>query len=188
MTPAHGQRVTNLRCGPLRVRLARVSAAALAALTATEITLTIGNGVLHLAPAPAALAGWFPGAVVSYGLSRWVRSRAGRPDLLNETIPFWAISALLVMLLALAGQLGYHSAAGLHFTGAASVLWVDLVWLPASLGAFRLQFAIFHCVLLADRPAAPRPAAPPLPLAGPPLPPAGARPGAGEPRPQFAVG
>jgi hypothetical protein len=36
-------------------------------------------------------------------------------------------------------------------------------------------------VLLADRPAAPRPAAPPLP-------PAGARPGAGEPRPQFAVG
>jgi len=192
MTPAYGQRVANRRCGPLRVRLARVSAAALAALTATEITLTIGNGVLHLPPDAAALASWFPGALVSYGLSRWVRSRAGRPDLLNETIPFWAISVLMAMLLALAGQLGCHSAAGLRFTGTASVLWADLIWLPASLGAFRLQFAIFHCVLFADRPAAPRPAAPrPAPSsspAAPPLPPAGARPGPGEPRTQFAVG
>ncbi len=186
MTPAYGQRVANLRCGPLRVRLARVSAAALAALTATEITLTIGDGVLHLAPAAAALTSWLPGAVVSYGLSRWVRGREGRPDLLNETIPFWAISVLMVMLLALAGQVGYHSAASLHFTGAARVLWADLIWLPASLGAFRLQFAIFHCVLFADRPAAPGPAAPRP--AAPPLPPAGARPGPGEPRTQFAVG
>jgi hypothetical protein len=177
MTPAYGQRVASLRCGPLRVRLARVSAAALAALTATEITLTIGNGVLHLPPDAAALASWFPGALVSYGLSRWVRSGAGRPDLLNETIPFWAISVLMAMLLALAGQFGCHSAAGLRFTGAASVLWADLIWLPASLGAFRLQFAIFHCVLFADRPAAPRPAVPSP--ATPPLPPAGARPGPG---------
>ncbi len=181
MTPACGRRVTNRRCGPLRVRLARVSAAALAALTVTEITLTIGNGVLHLTPAAAALAAWLPGAVVSYGLSRWVRSREGRPDLLNETIPFWAISVLMAMLLALVGQLGCHSAAGLHFTGAANVLWTDLIWLPASLGALRLQFAIFHCVLFADRPAAPRPVAPPLPSPA-------ARPGAGEPRTQLTVG
>ena len=186
MTPAYGQRVANLRCGPLRVRLARVSAAALAALTATEITLTIGDGVLHLAPAAAALTSWLPGAVVSYGLSRWVRGREGRPDLLNEAIPFWAISVLMVMLLALAGQVGYHSAASLHFTGAARVLWADLIWLPASLGAFRLQFAIFHCVLFADRPATPRPGAPSP--AAPPLSSAGARTGPGEPRTQFAVG
>lgn len=178
MMPAYGQRVANRRCGPLPVRLARVSAAALAALAATEIALTIGNGVLHLTPASAALASWLPGAVVSYRLSRWVRSRAGRPDLLNETIPFWAISVLMIMPLALAGQVAYHSAVGLHFTGAASVLWADLIWLPASLGAFRIQFAIFHCVLFADRPAAPRPAPSSSPAA-PPLPPAGGRPGRG---------
>jgi hypothetical protein len=147
----------NLRRGTLRVRLARVSAAALAALTATEITLTIGHGVLHLTPAPATLLSWFPGAAVSYALSRWVRNRAGKPDLLNETIPFWAISVLMIALLTLATQIGCHSAAGLHFAGPRNVLWVDLIWLPASLGAFRLQFAIFHLVLFADRPAAPHP-------------------------------
>ena len=152
MMPAYGQRVANRRCGPLPVRLARASAAALAALAAAELALALGNGVLHLTPASAALASWLPGAVVSYRLSRWVRSRAGRPDLLNETIPFWAISALLAMLLTLAGELGRHSAASLHFTGATSVLWADLLWVPASLGAFRLQFALFHGVLFADRP------------------------------------
>jgi hypothetical protein len=155
MAHVHSQPVTNLRRGRLRVRLARVSAAALAALAATEVALTIGHGAVHLAPVPATLLSWFPGAVISYVLSRWVRNRAGRPDLPNETIPFWAISVLLLMLLTLATEAGCRSAVVLHFTGVTNVLWVDLIWLPASLGAFRLQFAIFHVVLFADRPAAP---------------------------------
>jgi hypothetical protein len=56
--------------GILGVRFARFAGAAVAALTATEITLTICNGVFHLTATPAALASWFAGAVVSYALSR----------------------------------------------------------------------------------------------------------------------
>ena len=137
--------------GILGTRFARFAGAALAALTATEITLTICNGVFHLTSTPAALISWFAGAVVSYGLSRWAWGRTGRPDVLRETIPFWVISALVIVLLTLANKLGYHSAAWLHLTGARHVLWVDFVWLLANCGTFLLRFLIFHFVLFADK-------------------------------------
>ena len=157
MAPAHNHPVTaverRLR-GALGSRFARFSGAALAALTATEVALTICNGVFHLTATPAALVSWFAGAVVSYALSRWAWNRTGRPDVLRETIPFWAISVAVLVLLTLANKLGYHSAAWLHLTGARHVLWVDLVWLVANFCTFLLRFAIFHHVLFTDRTAA----------------------------------
>jgi putative flippase GtrA len=106
----------------MRIRATRFAGAALAALTATAITLTVCDGVLHLAPTPAAVASWFAGAVVSYLLSRLAWERYGRPDLLRETIPFLAVSALMLVLLTLASRLGYRSAARLHLTGVRHVL------------------------------------------------------------------
>jgi hypothetical protein len=162
--PAHAQArnqpvtATARRRSPGR-RLARFSGTAVTALTASEVVLTIGNGVCHLTATPAALLSWFAGAVVGYALSRWARNRAGRPDVLLETVPFWAISVAVVAVLTLANMLGYHSAAWLHLTGAVRVLWVDFVWLVASFGTFLLRFAIFHRVLFAGRAAAPRPQA-----------------------------
>jgi hypothetical protein len=147
--------------GALRVQFARFAGAALAALTATEIVLTVANGVFHLTSTPAALVSWFAGAVVSYALSRWAWRRTGRPDVLRETIPFWAISAAVIVVLTLANKAGYRSAAWLHLTGAGHVLWVDFIWLLANSGTFLLRFAVFHYVLFSDRPAAHRrPAAP----------------------------
>src|SRR6201994_3485894 len=102
---------------PLGVRFARFAGAAAAALTATEVALTVGNGVLHLTATPAALVSWFAGAVVSYALSRWAWNRTGRPSVLRETIPFWVISGAVIVLLTLANKLGYRSAAWLHLTG-----------------------------------------------------------------------
>ncbi|HEY3883326.1 MAG TPA: hypothetical protein VGM12_32470 [Trebonia sp.] len=142
----------------LGVRFARFAGAALAALTATEIALTICNGVFHLTATPAALVSWFAGAVVSYAMSRWAWNRTGKPDVLRETIPFWGISAVVIVLLTLANKLGYHSARWLHLTGAGHVLWVDFIWLLANFGTFLLRFVILHYVLFADRPAD-RPAA-----------------------------
>jgi hypothetical protein len=170
--------------GALRVQFARFAGAALAALTATEVALTIGNGVFHLTSTPAALVSWFAGAVVSYALSRWAWRRTGRPDVLRETIPFWAISAAVIVILAIANKLGYRSAAWLHLTGAQHVLWVDFIWLLANFGTFLLRFAIFHYVLFSDRPAARRrPGARRRPAAG-----AGAPPGANPaPRPAAAT-
>jgi len=138
--------------GVLGLPFARFAGAALAALTATEVTLTVCNGVFHLTSTPAALLSWFAGAVVSYTLSRWAWHRTGRPDVLRETIPFWVISVAVIVALTLANKLGYHSAAWLHLTGAGHVLWVDFVWLLANLGTFLLRFAIFHYVLFSERP------------------------------------
>ena len=158
----HNQPVTAMKRrlrGALGSRLARFGGAAVAALTVTEVALTIGNGVFHLTATPAALVSWFAGAVVSYALSRWAWNRTGRPDVLRETVPFWAISTAVLVLLTLANKLGYHSAGWLHLTGARHVLWVDLVWLVANFGTFLLRFAIFHRVLFTDRTAAHRPPA-----------------------------
>ena len=153
----HNQPVTAMKRrlrGALGSRLARFGGAAVAALTVTEVALTIGNGVFHLTATPAAVVSWFAGAVVSYVLSRWAWNRTGRPDVLRETVPFWAISVAVLVLLTLANKLGYHSAGWLHLTGARHVLWVDLVWLVANFGTFLLRFAIFHHVLFTDRTAA----------------------------------
>ena len=144
------RRLSRLK-SPLGVKFARFAGAAAAALTATEVALTISNAVLHLTATPAALVSWFAGAVVSYGLSRWAWNRTGRPSVLRETIPFWGISVAVIVLLTLANKLGYRSAAWLHLTGVHHVLWVDFVWLLANLGTFLLRFAIFHFVLFSDR-------------------------------------
>jgi putative flippase GtrA len=164
MSPARSRLAAPLRRllrGPLGIRFARFAGAAVAALTATEIALTICNGVFQLTPTPAALVSWFAGAMVSYALSRWAWNRKGRPDVLRETIPFWAISVVVIVLLTLANKLGYHSAGWLHLTGAGHVLWVDFIWLLANFGTFLLRFVILHYMLFADRRAghpAPRPA------------------------------
>ncbi len=175
MAPVQNRLVTALRRrldGTLGARLARFAGAALAALTATEVALTLCNGVFHLTPTPAALVSWFAGAVVSYTLSRWAWNRTGRPDVLRETIPFWAISVVVIVLLTLANKLGYHSAGWLHLTGVRHVLWVDFIWLLANFGTFLLRFAILHYLLFADR------AAPPAALAGAPAAPPAEVPGA----------
>jgi putative flippase GtrA len=142
------QRLTS----PLATKFVRFAGVAVAALTATEVALTLCNGVFHLTSTPAALISWFAGAVVSYALSRWAWNRRGRPDVLRETLPFWAISVGVIVLLTLANKLGYRSAAWLHLTGARHVLWVDFVWLLANFGTFLLRFVILHYVLFADRP------------------------------------
>lgn len=141
------------------VRFTRFVGAAAAALTATEIALTICNGVFHMTATPAALVSWFAGAVVSYVLSRWAWERKGKPDVLRETIPFWVISAMVIVILTLANKLAYHSAAWMGFTGVKHVLWVDFVWLVANFCTFVMRFLIFHFVLFTDRTTAARAAA-----------------------------
>ena len=145
--------------GKAGVRFTRFVGAAAAALTATEIALTICNGLFHMTATPAALVSWFAGAVVSYVLSRWAWERKGRPDVLRETIPFWVISAMVIVILTLANKFAYHSAAWMHLRGARHVLWVDFIWLVANACTFALRFTIFHFVLFTDRTTAARAAA-----------------------------
>jgi len=141
------------------VRFTRFLGAAAAALLATEIALTICDGVFHMTSTRAALVSWFSGAVVSYVMSRWAWERKGKPDVLRETIPFWVISAMVIVILTLANKFAYHSASWMHLTGAKHVLWVDFIWLVANFCTFVLRFLIFHFVLFTDRTTAARAAA-----------------------------
>jgi|HubBroStandDraft_3_1064219.scaffolds.fasta_scaffold74429_2 putative flippase GtrA len=145
----------------LGVRFTRFVGVAAASLAATEIALTICNGVFHMTSTPSAVVAWFVGAVVSYVLSRWAWERKGKPDVLRETVPFWVISALVLVVLTLANKFGYDSATwlGLQRHGIKHVLWVDFVWLVANFVTFALRFVIFHYVLFTDRTTAARAAA-----------------------------
>jgi len=145
--------------GKMGVRFTRFLGAAAVALLATEVALTLCHGVFHLTSTPAALVSWFAGAVVSYVLSRWAWERKGRPDVLRETIPFWVISAMVIVILTLANKFAYHSASWMHLAGAKDVLWVDFIWLVANFFTFILRFFIFHFVLFTDRTTAARAAA-----------------------------
>jgi putative flippase GtrA len=147
--------------GKMGVRFTRFVVAAAAAFTATEVALTVCNAVFHMTATPAALIAWFAGAVVSYVLSRWAWERKGKPDVLRETIPFWVISAMVIVILTLANKLGYHSASWMHLkpNSAQHVLWVDFVWFVANVITFALRFVIFHYVLFTDRATAVRAAA-----------------------------
>ena len=142
----------------LGIRFGRFTIAAIAAFATTELVLTICAGPLALSATWASLIAWFSGALVSYVLSRWAWKRKGRPNLLKETLPFWVVSAMVIVVLTLATKFAYHSASWMGLTGAARVLYVDLVYAVANLGTFLLRFLFFHYVLFAASPGRPAPA------------------------------
>ena len=133
----------------LGIRFGRFAVAAMAAFLTTLVTLTICAGPLALTATWASLISWFSGALVSYVLSRWAWKRKGRPSLLKETLPFWVVSAMVVVILTLATKFAYHSASWMNLTGAERVLYVDVVYGLANIGTFVLRFLFFHYVLFA---------------------------------------
>ena len=133
----------------LGIRFGRFTVAAIAAFATTEIVLTVCAGPLELTATWASLVSWFSGALVSYVLSRWAWKRKGRPNLLTETLPFWIVSAMVVVILTLATKFGYHSSGWMNLSGAERVLYVDAVYGVANLGTFLLRFLFFHYVLFA---------------------------------------
>jgi putative flippase GtrA len=149
MAPGKNALLRRLRT-TVGIRFTRFVRVAIAALAASELTLALCDGVFHLTATPAAVASWFTGAVVSYLLSRWAWERKGKPDVLRETVPFWVISALVVVILTLSTKFGYLAARWMHLHGAKHVAFVGLVYLAANFGTFIMRFLIFHYVLFAQ--------------------------------------
>lgn len=142
------------------VRFTRFVGVAVASLGASMLALSLCDGVFHLTSTVSAIISWFCGAVVSYVLSRWAWERKGKPDVLRETIPFWVISAVVVVILSLATKLGYKMALVMHVhSGFKHVLIVEGAYFVANVVTFILRFLIFHYVLFTDRTAAARAAA-----------------------------
>src|SRR6266567_818696 len=133
----------------LGIHFGRFAVVAIAALGVTVIVYTICSGPFSMGATQATLISWFSGAVVSYVLSRWAWKRKGRPSLLKETVPFWIVSAMVVVILLLATKFAYHSAGWMNLTGIERVLYVDAVYGMANIGTFLLRFLFFHYVLFA---------------------------------------
>jgi len=154
-----GETITRKARSKLGIRFGRFAIAAIAAFVTTEVTYTICAGPLNLTSTWATLIAWFSGAVVSYVLSRWAWKRKGRPNLLKETLPFWVVSAMVIVILELANKFGYHSAGWMNLHGAERVLYLDAIYGVANVGTFLLRFLFFHYVLFAGSPGADAPAA-----------------------------
>ena len=138
-----------LRSGFVR-QFSRFALVAIVSLGASELTLSIA----YLAGATggvAGLCGWLVGAATSYILSRWAWQRKGRPHLLKETLPFWAISigtaAVLTLTSHFAASWAKHQGMPKH----EAVVVVALAYLVANFVTFVTRFLIFHYVLFADR-------------------------------------
>ena len=131
-------------------RLGRFAVAAVAALATNEIVLAacLAAGV---SAGWAAVAGWLGGVIVSYILSRWAFGRKARPNLLKETLPFWIVSAMVLVILTLATKLGSHAAGWLHLHHIAKIGFIVAVNLAANFLTFVGRFIFFHYVLFADR-------------------------------------
>ena len=143
----------------LGIRFGRFTVAAIAAFATTLVVLTICAGPLDLTATWASIVSWFSGALVSYVLSRWAWKRKGRPSLLKETLPFWVVSAMVVVILLLATKFAYHSAEWMNLQGAERVLYVDAVYGLANVCTFVLRFLFFHYVLFASSGGRPAPGA-----------------------------
>src|SRR6202166_4259512 len=144
-----GEKLSRKARSTLGLRFGRFAVAAISAFATTEAVLTVCAGPLNLSATWASLIAWFSGALVSYVLSRWAWKRKGRPSLLKETLPFWVVSAMVVVILTLATKFAYHSAGWMDLSGTERVLYVDAVYGVANIGTFLLRFLFFHYVLFA---------------------------------------
>ena len=132
-------------------RFRRFLVAAVMAVAASQITLTICLGVLQITAGTAAILAWLAGAATSYLMSRWAWERKGRPHLLRETLPFWTVSVVVAAILTTSARLANHEALTLDMTTTSRVLFVDGVYFLTNCLTFLARFVVFHYLLFADK-------------------------------------
>jgi putative flippase GtrA len=101
---------------------------------------------------PAGLAAVFASmvaALVSYLLSRWAWERKGKPDLLRETLPFWAISLTVWGILGLTTHYASVWAHSMGYTHITKHLVVQGAYFLMNCVTFVGRFLIFNYVLFA---------------------------------------
>jgi hypothetical protein len=140
---------SRLRSGFVRHFL-RFALVAIVSLGASELALSIAY-LAGTTGGIAGLCGWVVGAGVSYVLSRWAWQRKGRPHLLKETLPFWAISIGTASVLSLTSHFASTYAKSQGMLKHEAVVVVALAYLVANFVTFMTRFLIFHFVLFADR-------------------------------------
>jgi putative flippase GtrA len=140
------------------VRFIRFAGVSALALITSLVTVAVCDAVFHLTSGPTALISQVTGAIVSYALSRLAWERKGRPDLLRETLPFWAAFGVATLISWGFTKLGYFSAGQMHLHGWKSVAVIEGIYFIGNVVTFLMRFVFFHYVLFTDRTARVRPA------------------------------
>jgi putative flippase GtrA len=132
-------------------RFMRFVPVSLAAVAASQITLAVLIGVTRLSAGTSGVLASIAGAAVSYILSRWAWERKGRPHVLKETLPFWAVAIGAWIVLGLTSHYASVWATSNGLSHWERVAVVNVAYLAANCVTFVTRFAIFHYVLFADR-------------------------------------
>ena len=132
------------------IRFTRFTLVAVASVIASQVALSLLLGPGHQTAGFSGGLAAMIGAGVSYVLSRWAWERKGRPDLLRETLPFWLVSVVVWILLALVAKLGVHLASSMNLHGAERIGLTDGIYFLGNCVTFLLRFLLFHYVLFAD--------------------------------------
>jgi putative flippase GtrA len=132
-------------------RFSRFVPVAGAALAVSQLTLILLTGVVGMSSGISGVVAAVAGALVSYVLSRWAWERKGRPHLLKETLPFWAVSVGAWIVLGAASHFASVWAKSMGLRHWEQVAFVAAAYFVANCITFLSRFAIFHYVLFADR-------------------------------------
>lgn len=132
-------------------RFVRFVPVAIASFAVSETVVFSLVWVGHVTAGLSGLGGWLSGALVSYVLSRWAWERRGRPHLLKETLPFWAVSVGAAVVLSTTSHFAGVWAASIGLSHTQRALFVAGAYFVANCFTFTSRFLIFHYVLFADR-------------------------------------
>src|SRR6266496_2372728 len=132
-------------------RFSRFAVAAAAALVASQTTLAVCLGPVRWTAGRSALAAWVAGAGTSYLVSRWAWERKGRPHLLKETLPFWAVAVCAAIVLTSTTKFANQRAISMGLSHTQQVIFDGAAFFVANCVTFVTRFLIFHFILFADR-------------------------------------
>src|ERR1700742_2026516 len=131
------------------IRFTRFTLVAVASVIASQVALSLLLGPGHQTAGFSGGLAAVIGAGVSYVLSRGAWERKGRPDLLRETLPFWLVSVVVWILLALVAKLGVHLASSMNLHGAERIGLTDGIYFLGNCVTSRLRFLLSHYALFA---------------------------------------
>lgn len=132
-------------------RFTRFAGVAIAAVVTSQVMLGLLTGPINLTAGLSGVLAGMSAALVSYVLSRWAWERKGRPDLLRETLPFWAVSVAVWLILGLTSHYASVWAHSQGYTHVEKHLVVQGAYLLMNCVTFVGRFLIFHYVLFAPK-------------------------------------
>ena len=132
-------------------RFSRFLPVAVVAVLTSQLMLGLLTGPVNLSAGASGVIASMTAAFVSYVLSRWAWERRGRPDLLRETLPFWAVSIAVWVILGLTSHYASVWAHSMGYTHLMKHVVVQGAYFLMNCVTFVSRFLIFHYVLFVNK-------------------------------------